>query len=590
MTTRPRHAWLNASTIFLFGLGAACGGSPSESTEVLAPGSLRVSSSQLDLGERRSGTFVVSNPGEMAVGPVSLTSGPLNGAGGVGLPGSGLAFTPAEISTLNPGDGVTVEVRVDLQGTLRPGVYSAAIRLSAPSGGSGVGPVVANTSVVFNIPEYEAQEGVASVRFINPPGTLRQGDAITFGAEVVHENGTVLEGAPVGWEITPASAGFLGSNGQFVAYQAGEAAVIARAGDASDTITIDVNPRTLTATLRTVGTGSLPSRRTSDLWLFGDYAYTGTHTGGGGGNTMFTWDITDPVNPSLTDSLRIDARVVNDVKVNGTGTLAVITHEGSNDGANGVTLLDLSDPAHPTPIGRFTHRLETGVHNAWIDGDVLYLVADGTGVGLRILDVSDPSSPVLLSEFSGSTTTFLHDVYVRDGLAFLSHWNEGLVVLDVGNGMAGGTPTNPMEVSRIRVEGGQTHNAWYWPEAGYVFVGEEDFQTPGIMHVVDFRDPTDPREVATFRSEGTTPHNFWLDEVQGLLFMAWYGNGLRVLDVNGELIGELEKQGREVAGVRHLGNATCSGVGTCTWAPHLHRGLVYVTDMGHGLSALELLF
>ena len=33
-----------------------------------------------------------------------------------------------------------------------------------------------------------------------------------------------------------------------------------------------------------------------------------------------------------------------------------------------------------------------------------------------------------------------HDVYVRDGLAFLSHWDAGLIILDVGNGMAGGSP------------------------------------------------------------------------------------------------------------------------------------------------------
>jgi hypothetical protein len=103
-------------------------------------------------------------------------------------------------------------------------------------------------------------------------------------------------------------------------------------------------------------------------------------------------------------------------------------------------------------------------------------------------------------------------VYVRDGLAFLSHWNPGMVILDVGHGIAGGSPVNPVEVSRIPDLQGQTHNAWYWPEAGYVFVGEEDFSTPGIMQVVDVRNLREPRVAATYSVPGQPPHNFWLDE------------------------------------------------------------------------------
>ena len=60
---------------------------------------------------------------------------------------------------------------------------------------------------------------------------------------------------------------------------------------------------------------------------------------------------------------------------------------------------------------------------------------------------------------------------------------RGLIILDVGNGVAGGSPTSPVEVGRVQTTGGQTHNAWYWPAGGYVFVGEEDFNAPGFMHV-----------------------------------------------------------------------------------------------------------
>ena len=157
--------------------------------------------------------------------------------------------------------------------------------------------------------------------------------------------------------------------------------------------------------------------------------------------------------------------------------------------------------------------------------------------------------------------------------------------------MAGGSPALPVELSRIRTAGGQTHNAWYWPEAGYVFVGEEDFGTPGIMHVIDVRDLLSPREVATFTLPGQPPHNFWLDEERGVLYLAWYGNGLRALDVTGELMGELDRQGRELAQLRYNGgDGSCSGTSTCTWAPQLHRGRLYLSDLNAGLVVLEPIF
>jgi hypothetical protein len=146
-----------------------------------------------------------------------------------------------------------------------------------------------------------------------------------------------------------------------------------------------------------------------------------------------------------------------------------------------------------------------------------------------------------------------------------------------------------VEVSRVRTTGGQTHNAWYWPQGGYVFVGEEDLGTPGIMHVVDVRNLAEPREVATFALPVETPHNFWLDESRAILYMAWYQNGVRALDVSGELLGELDRQAREYAGLLYDGGAgICPGIqATCSWAPQLHRGLLYVSDMNGGLRVIQ---
>ena len=423
------------------------------------------------------------------------------------------------------------------------------------------------------------------------PTELRQGDVVTYSAEGHDADGAPISEATLSWSVAPNAAGFFGAHGEFVGYLPGRAAVIVSAPGLADTLPITIQPRSLSGAVTVVGQGTQTARFTSDLWVHGSYAYTGAFGGRSeGGDTLvgriFVWDISDPSSPSLTDSVVVDATKVNDVKVRADGAVAVLTHEGSSDGLNGITLLDLSDPAHPSPITRFTTSLEWGVHNVWIESEFVYAAVDGIG-GLRVIDISVPTNPRMVASFYAESS-FLHDVYVRDGLAFLSHWDAGLIILDVGNGVAGGAPSNPVEVSRIGMAGGQTHNAWYWPATGYVFVGEEDFGTPGIMHIVDVRDLSNPREVATFRVPGAPPHNFWLDEKRGVLYLAWYQNGIRVLDVSGTLLGELDRQGREIASLQYAAEGECfRGAATCTWAPQLHDGLLYISDVNSGLWVLR---
>jgi hypothetical protein len=59
---------------------------------------------------------------------------------------------------------------------------------------------------------------------------------------------------------------------------------------------------------------------------------------------------------------------------------------------------------------------------------------------------------------------------------------------------------------------------------------------------------------------------------------------VRAIDVSGELLGELEKQDREIAAVVYGSDAGCQTAdGTCAWAPQLHEGLVHVSDLNTGL-------
>src|SRR5439155_361331 len=74
----------------------------------------------------------------------------------------------------------------------------------------------------------------------------------------------------------------------------------------------------------------------------------------------------------------------------------------------------------------------------------------------------------------------------------------------------------------------------------------------GRLHVIDIADLTDPHEVAWFEPEDGGSHNVWI--AGDTLYMGDYQGGLRVLDISGELKGDLLAQGREYAHV-HTGDA-----------------------------------
>src|SRR3954447_24333360 len=54
----------------------------------------------------------------------------------------------------------------------------------------------------------------------------------------------------------------------------------------------------------TLGLGAVPERVTSELWVRGQWAYTGTHVGPIEGNVIKVWNASGNV-PELVDSLKV---------------------------------------------------------------------------------------------------------------------------------------------------------------------------------------------------------------------------------------------------------------------------------------------
>jgi hypothetical protein len=201
------------------------------------------------------------------------------------------------------------------------------------------------------------------------------------------------------------------------------------------------------------------------------------------------------------------------------------------------------------------------------------------------------SGPFLMAEVGILPNYGIHDTYVRDGIAFVSAWNEGILIYDVGNGLKGGSPSNPVLIGSTTTNGGSTHNSWWFHnpngEKKYLFVGEEGpgqigVSSSGDIHVLDVSNLASPQEVGFYHMSGTPnsagTHNFWMDEANQILFAAYYNGGVVAIDVSGTLSGDISS--REID--RFVPQA-----GSYVWGVQEDNGSIYLSDMVNGLWQLS---
>lgn len=448
----------------------------------------------------------------------------------------------------------------------------------------------------------------------------RTGDVVRFNARA-QGAGDQVDNFVARWAVTGDGA-TIGPDGGFVAERPGTYIVTATSGTHQSVASIVVAPRNVERDIEVVGhalskdmtDGKGAVIPTAEQWIFGNYAYVSTIW-----DKLLVYDISDPAHPKLTDTIKVDARTVNDVSTTADGKIAVITREGASSRKNGIVFLDTSDMAHPKIVSEYTATVTGGVHSAFIDGHYVYLTDDTTG-SMRVIDFRDVKNPKEVSRWqteSDVVTTirtkegetiagrYLHDLQVKDGLAYLAYWRDGLVILDVGKGIKGGSPENPQLVSRLPFNHYElyghgwlagTHSVFRYKN--YVFVGDEVFPpifdihdkkripVRGIIHVVDVSDIERPRKVAEYPVPEAGAHNMWVED--DIMYMGYYNGGGRIVDVSGELRGDLYRQGREIA---HLWAGHPEGYRPnlpFTWGAQPHKGLIYFNDVNTGLWVVKL--
>lgn len=195
----------------------------------------------------------------------------------------------------------------------------------------------------------------------------------------------------------------------------------------------------------------------------------------------------------------------------------------------------------------------------------------------------------------------IHDTYVRDGLAFVSAWDEGLWIYDVGDGRARGSPAAPVRLGTVVTSiglndnGPSVHNSWWFHsptgQKKYLFVGEEGpgsigISSSGDLHVVDVTDMANPVEVASYHhpdrlGNHVGVHNVWMDEPRSILYAAFYNGGVVAFNVSGTLQGDLSS--RVISAIQPGGDGA-----TYVWGVMLGpNGSLYASDMLSGLWQLS---
>ncbi len=422
---------------------------------------------------------------------------------------------------------------------------------------------------------------------------------IQLGAKVIDGWGNGVMGIPVAWTVVSGggtlSADTTVTDANGVArvnrtLGAGAGGQFVRAVAAGDTVLFHSTAKKAMSVL--AGGNNVPERCTSDLWVAGSYAYTGTwgNCVGHGAQVLKVWNVAAGV--TLTDSVFVGTGTLSDNEVSADGTLLLATSEAGGT-PNGLYLYSLADPAHPVLID--SQLVATGLHTgtfADIGGQRYVFAAKDPGAPALMvfrIQVDSTDKIVVVASVAQPASYGIHDEYIRDGFALVSDWNAGLRIYDVGNGLLGGSPATPALVSAI-VTGSAglscncVHNTWWYHDTAgakrYIFVGQEGpggvgSSSSGDIHVVDVSNLAMPDEVAFYHLAGAGVHNFWMDETRGILYAAYYNGGVVALDVTGTLHGDLAT--REIARLQPGGSGN-----TFVWGVMLANGALWVSDMVSG--------
>jgi hypothetical protein len=348
-------------------------------------------------------------------------------------------------------------------------------------------------------------------------------------------------------------------------------------------------------------------------------------------------DVTNPAKPKVAGFLPCNTSQ-NDIQVR--GTLAFIAvdfnQKGDAEGRSdcftqvdpdmapktGIVVVDLSKPTKPRAIGFVP--LKTGAHNTTVHPTKpLLYVSESESLNpdpanalqpVYVVDFSKPRAPKIVKTFTLGPGDSPHDIT----------FNKKGTRAYVAAGFTGATfivdttqPTEPVVVGRIYDPAVNfAHQADPTPDGKYLLVTDELAGAEGNMycpgggiHVWDVSNELAPVKVGAYFIPDTFPsadpgprpnivgigptmfrctaHVMRMTPDGKTLVMAWYSQGVQVLDLTGLTGVSIGATGTDSGvGIKRLANWTASGVDA--WSAKMDdRGYIYTGDTARGMDILR---
>ncbi len=171
-----------------------------------------------------------------------------------------------------------------------------------------------------------------------------------------------------------------------------------------------------------------------------------------GGVLMFSL-LNDPLNPQYAG--KYEPKYVHDSYIRNDTLYAASINTGG-----GLYVVDVKDKAHPSELVYISYT-GSGTHHAWasIDGRYAFTTDEigTTQSNLKIWDLQNlgpgpPYNPA--ATYSASPITKIHNVHGRGHYAYISHYAQGMHVVDVHN------PAAPLEAGWYHTYGDTTYGSY----------------------------------------------------------------------------------------------------------------------------------